>query len=95
MHRLYRNLLELRHRHDALRSGSMDLAPADGSVLRFDRRAAGETLAVLVNFADEPAPWPSELADSAVLLSTSGRRTVGADLDSDLGPDEAVVLQRR
>ena len=90
MHRLYRDLLELRHRHDALRSGSMDLAPADGPVLRFDRRAAGETLTVLVNFADEPAPWPSDLAGSVVLLSTSGRRTV----DADLGPDEAVVLQR-
>jgi alpha-glucosidase len=90
MHRLYRDLLVLRERHEALRSGAMNLAPADGSLLRFDRSFAGETLTVLVNFADEPAPWPSDLAGSVVLVSTSGRRTV----DATLGPDEAVVLQR-
>jgi alpha-glucosidase len=91
MHRLYRDVLDLRTRHEALRSGLMELAPADGSLLRFDRRSGGETLTVLVNFADEAVPWPSDLADSAVLLSTSGRQ----DVDADLGPDEAVVLQRR
>jgi alpha-glucosidase len=91
MHRLYRDLLELRHRHDALRSGVMDLSPVDGPVLRFDRRSAAETLTVLVNLSDQPAPWPSDLAGSAMLLSTSGRR----DVDADLGPDQAVVLRRR
>jgi alpha-glucosidase len=90
MHRLYCDLLDLRKRHEALRSGAMHLAPADGSLMRFDRRSAGETLTVLVNFADEAVPWPSDLAGSVVLLSTSGRRTV----DAALGPDEAVVLQR-
>jgi alpha-glucosidase len=90
MHRLYGDLLDLRKRHEALRSGAMHLAPADGSLLRFDRRSAGETLTVLVNFADEAVPWPSDLAGVVVLLSTSGRRTV----DAALGPDEAVVLQR-
>jgi alpha-glucosidase len=90
MHRLYRDLLDLRHHHEALRSGAMDLAPADGSVLRLDRRSDGETLTVLVNFADEAVPWPADLAGSVVLLSTSGHRAV----DEPLGPDEAVVLQR-
>jgi alpha-glucosidase len=91
MHRLYRDLLELRHGHDALRSGVMDLGPADGSVLRFDRRSEAETLTVLVNLSDQPAPWPSDLAGSVVLLSSSGRQ----DVEIDLGPDEAVVLHRR
>lgn len=90
MHGLYRDLLDLRRRHDALRSGAMDLAPADGSLLRFDRRFAGETLTVLVNFAGAPVPWPADLTGSVVLLSTSSRRTGDAALD----PDEAVVLQR-
>lgn len=87
---LYRELLALRRRHDVLRRGGAEFAAADGDVIRFERRLGDDRVVVLVNLVDATAPWPSDLADAAVLLSTDRRRT---DPVGDLGPDEAVVLR--
>jgi len=98
MHSLYRALLALRHHHAVLRRGSIEFAPlhddddadGDGDVIRFERRLADERVVVLVNVSDAAAPWPTDLADAAVLLSTApDRRASGAEL----APDEAVILK--
>ena len=95
MHSLYRVLLALRHHHAVLRRGSIEFAPldddgdADGDVIRFERRLADERVVVLVNVSDTASPWPTDLSDAVVLLSTDRhRRASGAEL----APDEAVIL---
>ena len=95
MHSLYRVLLALRHHHAVLRRGSIEFAPldddgdADGDVIRFERRLADERVVVLVNVSDIASPWPTDLSDAVVLLSTDRhRRASGAEL----APDEAVIL---
>jgi hypothetical protein len=102
MHTLYRELLALRHDHAVLRRGSIEFAPLDddgqaagvegveGDVIRFERRLADERVVVLVNVGDRSVPWPTDLADAAVLLSTDRKRRVSGGA---LGPDEAVVLR--
>jgi alpha-glucosidase len=90
MHSLYRDLLALRHHHRVLRRGEVEFVESDGDVIRFERSLGGERIVVLVNFADRPAPWPVDLAESVVVLSTSRERTVAG---GELGPDEATVLQ--
>jgi alpha-glucosidase len=90
MYSLYRGLLALRRRYDVLRIGSMEVAPLLAPVMRFDRTHGVDRLTVLVNFADRPAPWPDDLVDADVLLSTSTERHSAG---TDLGPDEAVVVR--
>jgi alpha-glucosidase len=87
---LYRELLALRRRHDALRIGSMDVSPLVGQVMRYDRTSGDDRLTVLVNFSDQLAPWPKDLAEAEVLLSTS---TLRESAGTNLGPDEAVVVR--
>ncbi len=90
MHSLYRELLALRHGLDVLRRGSIEFAPAEGGVIRFERWLDDERVVVLVNVTDSGVDWPSDLDDARVLLSTDrDRRTSGGEL----APDEAVVLQ--
>ena len=89
MHTLYRQLLSLRREHDALRRGSMEMAAVDDDVLRFERVLGNERLVILVNFGDRQAPWPGELADGQLLVSTDPER-VG--VGSHVGPAEAVVV---
>jgi alpha-glucosidase len=104
MHTLYRELLALRHDHEVLRRGAIEFAPldrgedaggedaggeGDGDVIRFERRLDDERVVVLVNVSDAAMPWPTDLADAPVLLSTDrSRRASGGEL----APDEAVVL---
>ena len=95
MYELYRSLLGLRSASAALRVGSMELAPLEGSVLRFDRVEGDERFTVLINLGDEPADWPQDLrtgdVEPDVLVSTDRGRTAASDR---LGPDEALVLSR-
>jgi len=90
MHTLYRELLALRRQHEVLRRGTMEIADADGDLLRFDRRLGDEVITVLVNFGERQMSWPSDLSGARVLLSTDDRpdRTV-------LAASESVVLQIR
>jgi alpha-glucosidase len=91
MHSLYRALLALRRTHDVLRRGSIEFAPLDGEVIRFERRLADERIVVLVNVGDGAHRWPSDLAEMTVLLSTNPERRGEG---SELAPNEAVVLTR-
>ncbi|PSJ61392.1 alpha-glucosidase family protein [Pseudaminobacter soli (ex Li et al. 2025)] len=54
----YRAVLEFRRQHPALIGGSIEFLDAEGDLLAFLRRADGETLLCVFNFADEPACWP-------------------------------------
>jgi len=81
MHSLYRELLALRHDHAVLRRGSIDFAERVGEVMRFERRLGDECVTVLVNLGDDAVPWPADLADVTVMLSTDPtRRTPGGEL---------------
>ena len=68
MHTLDGRLLALRSGSPALRSGSMELHPLDGSTIRFERvDDAGERVVVLVNFADHDVPWPDDLSGAQIM----------------------------
>ena len=49
-------------------------------------------ITVLVNFSDQPVPWPADLSGVTVLLSTVSEGEVNPMV---LAPNEAVVLQVR
>jgi alpha-glucosidase len=90
MHSLYRRLLALRRELDVLRQGDIEFAESDADVIRFERRLREEHVVILVNLGETPVPWPTDLADAAVLLSTDTSRTSSV---GDLGPDEAVIVR--
>ena len=90
MYWLYRRLLALRHDHDALRRGSIEVEPLAGTVIRYERRLGESRIVVLVNVGGAAVAWPSDLAEATVLLSTDGARTAPS---GELGGDEAVVLE--
>ena len=91
MHTLYRDLLTLRHERDVLRRGSFEFAPLANGVIRFDRALDDDRITVLVNVGDTDAPWPEDLADAELVLSSDTARASAGD---PLAPAEAVVLQR-
>jgi alpha-glucosidase len=91
MHSLYRALLALRHRDEVLRRGSIEFAPLDGDVIRFERTLGDDGVTVLVNLSDDPAPWPADLVQADLLVSSdAARRAIG----DQLAPSEAVILRR-
>ena len=100
MHTLYGRLLALRAGSAALRSGSMEIAPLDGSLMRFERTAlgqdggaagsnVGERVVVLVNFAAHDVPWPRDLIGADIMVSSDPNRHGVTD---HLAADEAIVL---
>lgn len=92
---LYRQLLQLRRSTPALRSGTLELAPAGPAIVRYDRVEGEDRWTVLVNVSDEWAPWPTDLAAAAVIVSSlDGDLDLGADRGSGLQPLEAVVIHR-
>ena len=77
---------------EVLRRGSIEFAPADGDVIRFDRVLDDARLTVLVNVGEVAVPWPDEVADGEVVISSDSSR-VGAG--RSLAPAEAVVVDRQ
>jgi alpha-glucosidase len=69
---LYRRLLHLRREEMALSIGSFELVSQDQNVLVFRRRHENRTLAVALNFDENPRELPMALATAPVLLSSSG-----------------------
>jgi alpha-glucosidase len=90
MHSLYRQLLALRHERPVLRRGSIEFAPVDGDVIRYERRLGDQRVVVLVNVGDRAVAWPVDVTDATVLLSTDRIRTGPG---GELGADEAVVVE--
>ena len=89
MYTLYRDLLALRHDNEVLRRGSVQFAPAEGDVIRFERALDDARTTVLVNLGETPVAWPDDLAEAAVVLSTNPDRTRAG---GELAPAEASVL---
>jgi alpha-glucosidase len=85
---LYRELLALRRRSAALRTGALTLRDAPASVLAYERTAGDETWTVLVNFSADAVACP---AAGTVRLASDG---VGEALayTGRLAPDQAVLL---
>lgn len=84
---LYRSLLTLRRRRDALSIGEIAMLPAQGPVLRYERRHVGERLLVALNLSDDAAAieLPSGCAAKDVLASTHPARTFDGSLHANEG----------
>ena len=67
-----RQLLDIRNRSAALRHGSFENCVAAGSLLSFDRVAAGERLRCLFNLGKEEIKPDASIAGSAVILAMNG-----------------------
>jgi alpha-glucosidase len=92
---LYRRLIELRRRSDALRTGPYRTVSSDQGVLVYARDDADETVTVALNLTARPRtlPWPR---DAVVLLSTQlDREGQGVGAELRLRPNEGVVLSVR
>jgi alpha-glucosidase len=92
MHSLYRELLALRHDREVLRRGSIEFAPTDDGIIRFDRVLDDARLTVLVNLGETAVPWPDDLAEEEVVISSDSSRVRAG---GHLTPAEAVVVDRR
>jgi glycosidase len=92
MHSLYRELLALRHDREVLRRGSIEFAPTDDGIIRFDRVLDDARLTVLVNLGETAVPWPDDLAEEEVVISSDSSRVRAG---GHLAPAEAVVVDRR
>ncbi|MCK8784948.1 alpha-amylase family glycosyl hydrolase [Roseomonas sp. NAR14] len=89
---LYRALTGLRRGSEALTLGALEGLRAEGEVLRYVRRGAGERLAVLLNLGHAPQSV-AEVAGE-VLLSTHGDRPGEAVPGTlPLRPAEGVVMR--
>ncbi|WP_209424643.1 alpha-amylase family glycosyl hydrolase [Pararhodobacter sp. SW119] len=91
----YRRAIALRHAHPALAIGSIARARAEGSVLTFDRRHAGEEIRCAFNLSDRPTSvdlpggsWLAIDAEPAV-----GQVHAGGPME--LGPWQACLLLRQ
>jgi alpha-glucosidase len=89
----YRNFLALRHAHDGLRTGGIEILAATGDILAFRRSSAKESLVCVFNFGLGNAEWPlpagldvSTVVGSAVNASL-GRAAV------NLGGGGAIYLK--
>jgi alpha-glucosidase len=92
---LYRRLIELRRRSDALGTGPYRTVSSDQGVLVYARDDADETVTVALNLTARPRtlPWPR---DAIVLLSTQlDREGQGVGAELRLRPNEGVVLSVR
>jgi alpha-glucosidase len=89
MHALYSDLLRLRRGHEALRRGEMAIVPSPDGVFRFDRSHDTDRVTVVANLGDVAAPWPDDLREHDLVLSSEPSRT---EPGGELGPAEAVVL---
>jgi alpha-glucosidase len=90
MYTLYRDLLALRRELAVLRRGSIEFAPLEAEVIRYERVLDDERIVVLVGVGDAAAPWPDDLVDAEVLISSDPTRTQTGE---PLAPAEAVVLR--
>jgi glycosidase len=103
---LYRRLIALRGREQALGRGRFELVETPGGVLGFVRTLGDERWAVLVNFTDrvvsvdgdrsgpgeDEVPAPSLYDGATVALASDGVGEQRA-FDGRVGADQALVLR--
>ncbi len=92
---LYKRLIALRRGSDALRLGDYVPQSAEDGVLAFERHAAGERLAIVLNLTQEPVRYalPEDAAWTVVISTTGGDPAVRGGAHLDLGPDEGLILR--
>jgi len=84
---LVRALITLRRAEPALNCGTYSRLHADGAVLAYRRAHEGRSLAVALNFTDEPQPLPVQGTARLSTLPDRDLRTVDGLL-----PDEGVIF---
>jgi alpha-glucosidase len=90
---LYRALLEVRRRSDALAVGSLTLCDAPEGALVYDRRHRADRRRVVIAF-DGPLDLPAALVrDWVVEIASSPEGGVGGEPITALAADTAVVLR--
>jgi glycosidase len=74
---IHRQLIALRHRYIALRTGTYEVLHAEGQVYIFSRTLAGETLAIALNVGSQPQRLASDtvLAAPPTAVFTYGEAT--------------------
>lgn len=92
---LHRDLLRLRRAHPALATGDFHLIGAQGDVLAYERRAAGERFVVALNLGSRLQPVELPEGRFSPLLSTRGPVQQAVPLAGTiiLAQDEGVILQ--
>jgi alpha-glucosidase len=87
---LYRDLLHLRRKSEALQAGNFRLLCKSNGVFAFERRAERQRVAVILNMTHEPRrlTLSDDIARGKVLLATDGSKTV----TGTLGPDQGFVI---
>ena len=92
---LYRSLLSLRRRHDALAIGNFTLIDSADDVLAFERQHDDERLLIALNLSEQTQPLPrfrtlpTDHWVAQVLLSTVANRRP----NETLAPNEGLILQ--
>ncbi|MDA9409688.1 alpha-amylase family glycosyl hydrolase [Bradyrhizobium sp. CCBAU 45384] len=92
---LFRALLRLRREHACLREGDYHPLRSQNDILAFERVYEGHHMLIVLNIADEPRKWPSQVS-GRVLLSTHLDRASGALAAASvlLRGNEGVILSR-
>jgi alpha-glucosidase len=91
-----RRLLQVRRRHEALRSGTFDVVrdcPETHDCLAYVRESGTQSLLVAINFGAAPVPVP-DADDSTVLIASAAGAVVRTGRSWRLAPRAAVILIR-
>jgi alpha-glucosidase len=91
---LYRRLLALRRKYEALRIGRYETLICRDDVFGFARSLGQEKLIVLLNFSQERRSVSLERSDPATVLLSTARDRTGERMESQitLDPNEAVIM---
>jgi glycosidase len=87
---LTRALLRLRRQEPALSVGDYRRVPCEGTLLAYERRAAGSRLIVALNLGAEPVAFPDSLSGGERLHST-----LPGEADVLRGNEGVIVRTRR
>ncbi len=88
---LHRDLLRLRHAHQALSIGDVALIAADGDVLAYERVYEGERIVIMLNLGGEVQPAPAPNGTLRLLLSTIHENPPAPGEDFATGPFDRLA----
>jgi alpha-glucosidase len=88
---LHRDLLHLRRKSEALQTGDYRLLCKTNGVFAYERRAAGERIAIILNMTNEPRrlTLSEDIQRGRVLLATDGAKVI----TGTLAPDQGFVIR--
>jgi alpha-glucosidase len=88
---LYRNLLHLRTKYEALNIGASRVIESRDNVLAFERTEGRERFVVVLNFAGDARPLPRSVGSMPVLISTHMDRQ-GPCAGEELRGNEGIIF---